>query len=31
VLDLAGRIPADPGFEALRLTALGALMRGLRA
>lgn len=31
VLDLAGRIPAEPGFEALRLTALGALMRGLRA
>lgn len=31
VLDLAGRIPADPGFETLRLTALGALMRGLRA
>jgi AcrR family transcriptional regulator len=31
VLDLAGRIPADPGFEALRRTALGALMRGLRA
>jgi AcrR family transcriptional regulator len=31
VLDLAGRIPADPGFEALRRLALGALMRGLRA
>jgi AcrR family transcriptional regulator len=31
VLDLAGRIPADPGFETLRRTALGALMRGLRA
>jgi AcrR family transcriptional regulator len=31
VLDLAGRIPAEPGFEALRRTALGALMRGLRA
>lgn len=30
VLDLAGRLPAEPGFEALRLTALGALMRGLR-
>ena len=30
VLDLAGRLP--PGaFETLRLTALGALMRGLRA
>jgi AcrR family transcriptional regulator len=31
VLDLAGRIPADPGFEALRRRTLGALMRGLRA
>jgi AcrR family transcriptional regulator len=31
VLDLAGRLPAEPGFEALRLTTLGALMRGLRA
>jgi AcrR family transcriptional regulator len=31
VLDLAGRIPADPGFEALRRLTLGALMRGLRA
>jgi AcrR family transcriptional regulator len=31
VLDLAGRIPADPGFETLRRTVLGALMRGLRA
>ena len=31
VLDLAGRIPPDPGFDALRRTALGALMRGLRA
>jgi AcrR family transcriptional regulator len=30
VLDLAGRIPPDPGFEALRRTTLGALMRGLR-
>ncbi len=30
VLDLAGRIPAKPGFNALRRTALGALMRGLR-
>lgn len=30
VLDLAGRIPADPGFETLRRTMLGALMRGLR-
>ena len=30
VLDLAGRLPADPGFETLRRTALGALMRGLR-
>ena len=30
VLDLAGRIPADPGFEALRRRTLGALMRGLR-
>lgn len=29
VLDLAGRLPAEPGFEALRVTALGALMRGL--
>lgn len=31
VLDLAGRLPAEPGFDALRVTALGALMRGLRA
>jgi AcrR family transcriptional regulator len=31
VLDLAGRIPADPDFETLRRTTLGALMRGLRA
>jgi AcrR family transcriptional regulator len=31
VLQLAGRLPQDPGFERLRLTALGALMRGLRA
>ncbi len=31
VLQLAGRLPPDPGFERLRLTALGALMRGLRA
>ena len=30
VLDLAGRIPADPGFDALRRRTLGALMRGLR-
>jgi AcrR family transcriptional regulator len=30
VLDLAGRIPSPPGFEALRRTTLGALMRGLR-
>jgi AcrR family transcriptional regulator len=30
VLDLAGRLPAKPGFETLRRTALGALMRGLR-
>ena len=30
VLDLAGRIPAEPGFEALRRRTLGALMRGLR-
>ena len=30
VLDLAGRLPADPSFETLRVTALGALMRGLR-
>ncbi|MGH6972241.1 MAG: TetR-like C-terminal domain-containing protein, partial [Caulobacteraceae bacterium] len=30
VLDLAGRTPPDPGFEALRITTLGALMRGLR-
>ena len=29
VLDLAGRLPAEPGFETLRMTALGALMRGL--
>jgi AcrR family transcriptional regulator len=31
ILQLAGRLPADPGFEAIRRTALGALMRGLRA
>jgi len=31
VLDLVGRIPAEPGFDSLRRTALGALMRGLRA
>ena len=31
VLDMAGRIPADPGFEAIRRRTLGALMRGLRA
>jgi|SRR5579862_3992125 AcrR family transcriptional regulator len=31
VLELAGRIPADPGFEVLRRRTLGALMRGLRA
>src|SRR3984957_4874812 len=31
VLALAGRIPADPGFDALRRRTLGALMRGLRA
>ena len=31
VLDLAGRIPAEPGFETLRRRTLGALMRGLRA
>ena len=31
VLDMAGRIPSPPGFEALRRTTLGALMRGLRA
>ena len=31
VLDLAGRIPSDPGFEALRRRTLGALMWGLRA
>lgn len=31
VLELAGRIPANPGFEALRRRTLGALMRGLRA
>jgi len=31
VLDLAGRIPPDPGFDALRRRTLGALMRGLRA
>jgi AcrR family transcriptional regulator len=30
VLDLAGRIPANPGFDALRHCTLGALMRGLR-
>lgn len=30
VLDLAGRLPAEPSFEALRVAALGALMRGLR-
>jgi len=31
LLDLAGRIPAEPGFEALRRRTLGALMRGLKA
>ncbi len=31
VLHLAGRIPAEIGFERIRRTALGALMRGLRA
>jgi AcrR family transcriptional regulator len=31
VLDLAGRIPPEIGFEALRRRTLGALMRGLRA
>lgn len=31
VLKLAGRLPASPDFETLRRTALGALMRGLRA
>jgi AcrR family transcriptional regulator len=30
VLDLAGRIPPEIGFEALRRRTLGALMRGLR-
>jgi AcrR family transcriptional regulator len=30
VLDLAGRLPPEPSFETLRVTALGALMRGLR-
>lgn len=30
VLDLAGRLPAEPSFETLRVTTLGALMRGLR-
>jgi AcrR family transcriptional regulator len=30
VLDLAGRLPTEPSFETLRVTALGALMRGLR-
>jgi hypothetical protein len=30
VLQLAGRIPAEIGFERLRRTALGAMMRGLR-
>jgi AcrR family transcriptional regulator len=30
VLDLAGRIPPEVGFETLRLRTLGALMRGLR-
>jgi AcrR family transcriptional regulator len=30
VLDLAGRIPAQIGFDALRRRTLGALMRGLR-
>jgi hypothetical protein len=31
VLELGGRLPAEPGFEQLRVTALGALMRGLRS
>jgi len=31
VLRLAGRLPKEPGFEVLRRTALGALMKGFRA
>jgi AcrR family transcriptional regulator len=31
VLKLAGRLPAEPGFEALRRTTLGALMKGFRS
>jgi AcrR family transcriptional regulator len=30
VLDLAGRVPSEPGFETVRLTLLRALMRGLK-
>ncbi|MEJ0067294.1 MAG: TetR/AcrR family transcriptional regulator [Caulobacteraceae bacterium] len=30
MLELAGRIPAEPGFERLRRLAMGGLMRGFR-
>jgi AcrR family transcriptional regulator len=30
VLALAGKLPADPGFEAIRLATVGAVMRGFR-
>ncbi|HEY2709329.1 MAG TPA: TetR/AcrR family transcriptional regulator [Caulobacteraceae bacterium] len=30
VLELAGRIPADPGFDRLRRITMGGLMRGFR-
>ncbi len=30
LLKLAGRLPGEDGFETIRRTALGALMRGLR-
>jgi AcrR family transcriptional regulator len=30
ILQLAGRLPGEPGFEVIRRTALGALMRGLK-
>jgi AcrR family transcriptional regulator len=31
VLALAGKLPPDPGFEAIRLATVGAVMKGFRA
>jgi len=31
VLALAGKLPPEPGFEAIRLASVGAVMRGFRA